>query len=245
MKGRTLKVSDIAQETGLDEAKVRSLIEDYGSVLPSRKIGRVSLFEPGAVPMVRSIAELSERGTSQDEILEKFKKKTRKTVPELMRNRPANKPGEGKRSVVPSSVRVQPLSQPQPKPSDEKPLPPDGHNSRLSSSLDDSFAAQDRRIARLIARTEALEKELSSMKDASVKFSGEQEIQHTSVQDQFTCIDNWISFFDSRLDTIASGQKELQESMTAWVEYFDEEITWIKCSRLEKFRRALKGDDKR
>ena len=234
MKGRTLKVSDIVQETGLDEAKVRSLIEEYGSVLPSRKIGRVSLFEPAAVSMVCSIAELSEQGTGQDEILAKFQKTTRKTVPELMRNRPANKPGGVKRSGSASPVRLQKISQSQPNQSVEKPV-----------SLDDSFAAQDRRIVRLIARTEALEKELSSMKDASVEFSGEQETQHATVQDQIACIDNWISYFDSRLDTIASGQKELQESMAAWVEYFDEEITWMKCSRLEKFRRALKGDDKR
>lgn len=245
MKGRTLKVSDIVQETGLDEAKVRSLIEDYGSVLPSRKIGRVSLFEPDAVPMVRSIVELSEQGTGQDEILAKFQKKTRKTVPELMRNRPGNKPGEGKRSFAASPVGMQPVSRPQPKPSDEKPTPFDGFGSGFSPSLDDSFAARDRRIARLIARTEALEKEMSSMKDVLSEFFRDQETQHASVQDQIACIDDWMSYFDSRLDTIASGQKELQESMAAWIEYFDEEITWMKCSRLEKFRRARKGDDTR
>jgi len=238
MKGRTLKVSDIAQETGLDEAQVRSLVENYGSVLPSRKIGRISLFEPGAVPLIRSIAELSAQGTSQDEILAKYQKKTRKTVPELMRNRPANKPGERKCSFPSSSVKVQSYSQ-------SKPSSIGGHDSKTSSSLDDSFAAQERRIARLIARTETLEKELSSMKAASEKYVGEQETQHATVQDQIACTDDWIRYFEARLDTIASGQKELQESMATRVEYFDEEITWMKRSRLDKFRTALKGDDRR
>ena len=247
MKGRTLKVSDIAQETGLDEAQVRLLVENYGSVLPSRKIGRISLFEPGAVSLVRSIAELSEQGTGPDEILAKFQKKTRKTVQEVMRNRPANKPGEGKQSGLVSPVRAQPFSKPQLQPgsSGEKPLPAGGRDSRFSSSLDDSFAAQDRRIVRLIARTEALEKEISSMKAASEKYIGEQETHHAMVQDQIICTDNWINYFESRLDTMVSQQKELQESMATWVEYFDEEITQMKRSRLEKLRGSLKGDDRR
>lgn len=243
MKGHTLKVSDIAQQTGLDEAQVRLLVEDYGSVLPSRKIGRVSLFEPGVVPLVHSIVELSEQGTGQDEILAKFQKKTRKTVAELIRGRPETKPKEGKRSVATPPVRVQP--QPQSTLHGEKKANIQGKRSNPTSVIDDSFAAQDRRIARLIARTEVLEKEISSMKAASDRYAGEQKSRDAMVQDQITCTDEWIGYFEARLDTITSGQRELQESMTVWVEYFDEEIAWMKLTRLEKFRRALNGDNKR
>ncbi len=174
MKEKELKIGDIAHLTGISEQDVRTLVQTYDSLFTYRTIGRVRLFPPKAVGIVRELIELSGRGLAPEEIAEEIRSGRKPGAPEG----PAE--GVGRTGV---------------------PLPPEVAIDL--GVMRDTLARQERRIARLaddldrereLRREEAvrLQKTIDRLRE---RLDGQQE--------QLAVVAQWVDYFDQQMDEVS------------------------------------------
>jgi len=174
MTGKELKIGDIAHLTGISEQEVRTLVQTYDSLFTYRTIGRVRLFSPKAVGVVRELIELSGRGLSPDEIAEEVKSGRRSAAPE----EPAEEVG---RTAAP--------------------LPPEVVIDL--GVMRDTLARQERRIARLVEDLER-EQQLRMEETGRLQKAIDDLQERLSVQqEQLALVAEWVDYFDRQMDEVS------------------------------------------
>ena len=65
-----LNITDLARETGNPETVTSQYVEKFASLLPSNKVGKITLYSPICVPILKRIAQLIEQGYAEKEVQE-------------------------------------------------------------------------------------------------------------------------------------------------------------------------------
>ena len=73
MADTTRKLADVADVLGISEDECRRIADEYETVLPCKKIGKVRVYDENMVDRFRKIADLRAQGLPQDVILEAIK----------------------------------------------------------------------------------------------------------------------------------------------------------------------------
>ncbi|MDK2988538.1 MAG: hypothetical protein PWR16_67 [Methanoculleus sp.] len=173
MTEKELKIGDIAHLTGISEQEVRTLVQTYDTLFTYRTIGRVRLFPPKAVAIVRELIELSGRGLSAEEIGEEVKSGRKSAAPE----EPAGK-------VVRSAA----------------PLPPEVAIDM--GVMRDTLARQERRIARLVEELEQEQKLRTEEFGRLQKAVDDLQERLSTQQEQLALVAEWVDYFDRQMDEV-------------------------------------------
>lgn len=173
MTGKELKIGDIAHLTGISEQEVRTLVQTYDTLFTYRTIGRVRLFSPKAVKIVRELIELSGRGFSPEEIAEEVKSGRKSAAPE----EPA---GEVARNAAP--------------------LPPEVVIDL--GVMRDTLARQERRIARLVEDLEREQQLRMEETGRLQKAIDDLQERLSAQQEQLALVADWVDYFDRQMDEV-------------------------------------------
>jgi DNA-binding transcriptional MerR regulator len=179
MRERELKIGDIAQITGLSEQDVRMFVQKYDGLFTYRTIGKVKLFPPKAVDIVRDIVALSGKDLSPEEITEEIRHGAKQSQEEE------------------PSVEV---------PVTGAPLPPEVVlDFRI---MQETLANQQRQISRLTAELDD-ERTLrqTESRQAQQSIEGLQE-QLDGMRRQLAIVADWVDYFDARMDECARPLSE-------------------------------------
>ena len=212
---KNLKISEIASIAGIKEDDARALAKTYDALIPSRKIGRVRLYPPQAAAILGEISKLSAHGFSSEEIATRV-----------------GKGSAGPRAARKISAGVK--EEPAPKTADQRYSEPEP--SRLSAvlpereltGLRETGALLATRIQNLAKRVEALEKECLQLRD---EFGGQMiQLRQATVnlQDQMDAADEWISYFELRLEGMLQQEEAAHELFRDWIAYFDKELDTLR-----------------
>ena len=71
--GKRLKTADIAEKTGLSEEQISDIATRHGNRIPSRKVGRIQVYNEKAVDMFAAIADKEGNGKANPELMKKEK----------------------------------------------------------------------------------------------------------------------------------------------------------------------------
>jgi DNA-binding transcriptional MerR regulator len=220
MKDKNLKIADIASITGLSEEEVRNYATDYQTILPSRKLGRIRLYDAKAAQIISDIADSVSKGMDKEAIQAKFgKNKPRKRI--------GGENGETRQKFA----------------SKEEPptfTPPEREIAQKSPAVEERIALQERQIKRLrdMIRTREQINE-TALRDLEERIA---HIHHMleNQQRQIDNISEWVGYFDGMLDAQRS-HLERQASITLdWIEYIEKEIDLLKRPFSKKVTDSLK-----
>lgn len=173
MTGKELKIGDIAHLTGISEQEVRTLVQTYDTLFTYRTIGRVRLFSPKAVKIVRELIELSGRGFSPDEIAEEVK--------------------SGRKSAASEEPAVEVAR-------NAAPLPPEVVID--IGVMRDTLARQERRIARLVEDLEREQQLRMEETGRLQKAIDDLQERLSAQQEQLALVAEWVDYFDRQMDEV-------------------------------------------
>jgi DNA-binding transcriptional MerR regulator len=223
MSEKTTRVDDIVRATGISEEEVRRYLKEYDSLLEYRKVGKARLYASSVIGAVEEIAALSAAGVPGDEI-------TARISSDGGRQRSA------RREAAPRQAPAAPAAPPPARISRhaESPAP-----EVRQSSLVDMVAVLEQRVKKLQGRVESLEISF----DRARKRHEEEcaELEHAlEVRDrQLRIVDEWIMFFEERLDTFEARDAIFAASTAEWIGYIDAAIDELSLSAAERIRRRL------
>lgn len=223
MKERRLRIRDIAEETGISEQTVRTYIQKYGDLLPSHAVGRVKLYDEPAVKLIRNIDALTSEGSSPEDIARTLKRK----------GSPRSRAG-----AHPVTQRTPPPQQGAthaPAPPAPSPLP--GEHLR---ALRDATALQEQQI-------KAIHRRLEEMNRTDERLGGEiagirthlDEMQSAHTR-QVEIIEQWMTYYDRRLEAYEASAKASMEQVRAWIEYLEAGLERANAPLTKKILRALR-----
>lgn len=216
MSEKTTRVDDIVRTTGIGEEEVRRYLKEYDAFLEYRKVGKARLYAGSAIGAVEEIAALSAAGLSRDEIAARI-----------------GKGGERRKSARPRPP-APPVSVPSPAAAEAPAL------GIRQSSLVDTVAFLDQRIKKLQGRIESLEAALAS---AEREHGEERAVMEAVLDDRdlrIRLIDEWIGYFEKRLDSFETRDAAFAASVREWIEYVDASIDELSLSALERIRRRMR-----
>jgi len=209
MKERRLRIRDIAEETGISEQTIRIYVQEFGDLLPSRAVGRVKLYGEPAVHLIRKIDALASEGSSPEDIARTLQRGG------SQRSRAGAHPVTRRTSSLQQgAAQTPPPPAPAPAPS---PLP--GDHLR---ALRDTIALQEQQI-------KAIHRRLEEMNHADERLGDEiagirthlDEVQAAHAR-QVEIIEQWMTYYERRLDMYEAAAKASMEQTRAWIEYLEE-----------------------
>lgn len=220
MKERHLRVKDIAEETGISETSVRAYVREFGDLLPSRAVGRVKLYRESAVPLIQKIDALSSQGGSPEDIARALQR------------------GGGQRSAAAAKARQEGAVK-TPAPPAPAPAPavlPGDHLRGLRDTIalqEQQIKAIHRRLEAMVGADERLGEEVSALR------AHMDEVQAVHAR-QVEIIEQWMAYFERRLDLHEASTKAAVERMDEWIDYLDEGLEKANAPLSTKIRRALR-----
>jgi len=69
MTDTPMKIAEISEILGLSESECRDIAKEYENILPSKKIGRISVYDENTVDKFRKIADLKAQGLPKEVVL--------------------------------------------------------------------------------------------------------------------------------------------------------------------------------
>lgn len=223
MSEKTTRVDDIVRAIGISEEEVRRYLKEYDSLLEYRKVGKARLYAGSVIGTVEEIAALSAAGMPGDEIAARLGRGGGRRRPD--RREAASRPAPTAPAAPPPAHISRPAEPPAPE--------------IRQSSLVDMVAVLELRVKKLQGRVESLEVSL----DRAQKRHEEEcaELEHAlEVRDrQLRIVDDWIMFFEERLDTFEARDAAFAASTAEWIGYVDAAIDELSLSAAERIRRRL------
>lgn len=213
MKGKPLKIHDLALHLGLSEEDVQTLVEEFVDVIPSRILGRVRLFDESAIAVIRRIQKFTAEGLDGNEIARKMGRSSR-----VVRGKPEPPPKEPEPGTEPHRIPV--ITEPER-------IPPSLE--RRFTGLRETNALQATQIKSLVRRVENLEENLArTQKELASAESRIQELLGV-VRRQAAVADEWVDYFEARSANFEKGQVAQQlERIREWIAFFENELDEMK-----------------
>jgi DNA-binding transcriptional MerR regulator len=221
MKGKPLKIHDLALHLGLPEEDVQTLVEEFADVIPSRVLGRVRLYDESAIAVIRRIQKFTADGLDGDEIARKMGRS-----PRVVRGKPEPHPKEPDPGTETHRIAV--ITEPER-------IPPSLE--RRFTGLRETNALQATQIKWLVRRVENLEENLARTQRELA--SAEHRIEELLgvIRQQAAFADEWIDYFASRSENFEKGQVAQLERIREWIAFFENELDEMKKPFFKKLYR--------
>jgi DNA-binding transcriptional MerR regulator len=221
MKGKPLKIHDLALHLGLPEEDVQTLVEEYANVIPSRVLGRVRLYDESAIAVIRRIQKFTADGLDGNEIARKMGRS-----PRVVRGKPEPHPKEPDPGTETHRIAV--ITEPER-------IPPSLE--RRFTGLRETNALQATQIKSLVRRVENLEENLARTQRELA--SAEHRIEELLgvIRQQAAVADEWIDYFASRSENFEKGQVAQLERIREWIAFFENELDEMKKPFFKKLYR--------
>ena len=224
MKEKPLKASDIAKIAGISGSEMKRITENYDTVIPSRLLGRVKLYEQKAAGVIEKISSMESSGKSPEDIIREFggkitKKSTRERGEEKIRKNQV--PGSGGKKQTSIS---------------KKSTVPPPRTAGATPGADDRTAFLELKLTKLTDRVEKLEKELEDGKRARTEEREEIMKLLAGISDKLNTTGEWIDYFDGAFDEFSSRQDEFNAGTREWIDYTEGEIDLLKMPFWKKKR---------
>jgi DNA-binding transcriptional MerR regulator len=208
MKGKPLKIHDLALHLGLPEEDVQTLVEEFADVIPSRVLGRVRLFDESAIAVIRRIQKFTVEGLDGNEIARKMGRS-----PRVVRGKPKPHPKEPDQGTETHRIAV--ITEPER-------IPPSLE--RRFTGLRETNALQATQIKSLVRRVENLEENLARTQRELASAESRIEELLGVIQRHATLVDEWIDYFASRSENFEKGQVAQLERIREWIAFFENEL---------------------
>ncbi|WFN34396.1 hypothetical protein L1S32_11225 [Methanogenium sp. S4BF] len=212
--GKILKTADIAELTGLPEEDIRDIAQRHGNRIPSRKMGRIQVYDEKAAAIFSAIAQ-EDRGektalslNTEDISGPAVKKKAKTSTPSRLSSITKSR-DEEKKTAKATAGETAPAG-------------------RVPTQLINTVAMQGQQFSRFAERLTALENAAHADREASRERIELLERQVAALQEQMEAVDSWIHYSDNRLDTGASRTAELAEETHTWTEYVRQELVHVR-----------------
>jgi DNA-binding transcriptional MerR regulator len=221
MKGKPLKIHDLALHLGLPEEDVQTLVEEFADVIPSRVLGRVRLYDESAIAVIRRIQKFTVDGLDGNEIARKMGRS-----PRVVRGKPEPHPKEPDPGTETHRIAV--ITEPER-------IPPSLE--RRFTGLRETNALQATQIKWLVRRVENLEENLARTQRELA--SAEHRIEELLgvIRQQAAFADEWIDYFASRSENFEKGQVAQLERIREWIAFFENELDEMKKPFFKKLYR--------
>lgn len=212
--GKILKTADIAEITGLPEEDIRNIAQRHGSRIPSRKMGRIQVYDEKAAAIFSAIAQ-EDRGE--------------KTNPSL-NNKETDGPAVEKKEKTGAPSRLTSISRArdEEKKTEKATAGETAPAGRVPTQLINTVAMQGQQFSRFAERLSALENAAHADREAFQERIALLERQVAALQEQMKAVDSWIHYSDKRLDAGEARAKQLAEETHTWTEYVREELVHIR-----------------
>lgn len=228
MKEKHLKIADIARLAELSLSDARDYARSFDTLIPSRKLGRIRIYEESAVPIFRNISALNSQGYDQDRIREELKPGGQRKPQKMLQRQipPSPQPAQ----APPDSPRVQKNASPTIRGFD---------NERALTALKEKGAMQDRQIGQMRIRIEELEKKLEEMNSTLSLLTDRLNQSIESQQKQAGSIGEWIDYFEARSEAREKADEEYFGHIKEWIDFFEREISEMKSPLWKRVRRKF------
>jgi DNA-binding transcriptional MerR regulator len=228
MKEKHLKIADIARLAELSRSDARDYARSFDTLIPSRKLGRIRIYEENAVPIFRNISALIRQGYDQDQIRKELKPGAQRKPQKML-----------KRQVPPSPQPAQAFSDSPRVQKNASPTIRGFDNGRALNAMKENDAMQDRQIGQMKARIEELEKKLEEMNCTLSLLTDRLNQSIESQQKQLGSIGEWIDYFETRSETREKADKEYFGLIRERIDFFEREILEMKSPLWERVRRKF------
>ena len=213
---KRLKTADVAEKTGLSEEQICDIARRHANRIPSRKVGRVQIYDEKAADMFAAIAE-KEKGTktaSPDSLREKNR----------LSEKLSGKPDTHSRLSTISTKR-----EAEEKTANNKAgkAAMQGH---VPTHLINTVAMQGQQFSRFADRITTLEDAATADREAIIERIERLERQVCAIQEQMEAVDKWIEHVDRSLETHDAHMKQLAEETHTWTEYVKSELAFLRLS---------------
>lgn len=211
--GKILKTADIAEITGLPEEDIRDIAKKHGNRIPSRKMGRIQVYDEKAATIFAAIAQEDSRGKASslpknDEAAGAEVKKGNTGTPSRLSSISRSRDEEKKTDKI-SAGETAPAG-------------------RVPTQLINTVALQGQQFSRFADRLTALENEVHADREASRERIELLERQVAALQEQMEVVDTWLQYSDRRQDAGDARLKELAKETRSWTEYVRQELGLVR-----------------
>ncbi|MDE4908680.1 hypothetical protein L0665_08690 [Methanogenium marinum] len=216
--GKRLKTADIAETTGLPEEDIRDIAQRHGDRIPSRKMGRIQIYDEKAAEIFTAIAH--------EERIEK--------EPSLHGNEDKSETAVNEKKKYTTSSRLGNISKKREEEEKAMKATPRGKDTlpsgRVPTQLINTVAMQGQQFSRFSDRLTAIEDAATADRKAFKEQIERLERQVAALQEQMESVDSWIQYVDQRMDTADAQTKKLAEETYIWTEYVRDELAYLRLS---------------
>jgi hypothetical protein len=214
--GKRLKTADIAEMTGIPEEGIRDIARRHPNRIPSKKMGRIPVYDEKAAGIFSAIAE--EESGEERPPSPGTKKNTSPAVKET------GKAGASSRLSSISNTREE----------KEKTVRAatgeTGSGGRVPTQLINTVAMQGQQFSRFADRITTLEDTVVADRESCKERIELLERQVAALQEQMEAVDSWIEHVDRRLDAGDARTTELARETHTWTEYVRHELAYLRLS---------------
>lgn len=212
--GKRLKAAEIAEITGLSEDRIHDIAHRHGNRIPSRKVGRIQVYDEKAADLFTKIAESERTGQGNPEVVH-----TQKTE---QNRKHREKPVKSSRLGDISKTREEEnKAKIQKSPTGAAGVP---------NHLINTVAMQGQQFSRFADRITTLEDRMNRESEAFGERIDRLERQMAALQKQMEIVDSWITHVDGQLDQNDRQITQLAEETYTWTEHVRDELAWLKLS---------------
>jgi hypothetical protein len=217
MTDKPLKAPDIAEMAGVSAGDMKRIAEEYKTVIPSRVLGRVKLYEQKAAGIVEKISSMEAAGKKTPDIIRELGGKvTVKSTREKTEEKIRKKQTTGSRGKTNS------------RPAEEKTPAGEAPAQGSFRRKEDETAFLELKLKRLTNRVEQLEKQLVSEKAARDEERKEYLEIIAKITEKIDTTGKWVDYFDKKIDGLSAGQDEFNIKTREWIDYTEEELDLLK-----------------